>query len=172
MAKNKQPEPPSDVIDAEFTSDDQPTLPAVRKPPTLALAPDAPVSDWHHNYDLTTTDGKAGIINASNVPEWQPGDGGTYALDATNYVCYPDDYVDRQTGEIVNCTSLVLVGKDGRHVKFRNDWSLRRLHAMLALYTPAEWAAGIRIECYAAKSRRPSHTYGSFRVVPVSSAKE
>lgn len=140
-------------------------VPAQRKPPTLQLSADASVDQWHHNFDLTTLAGRDALINASNVPDWIPADGTTCTMHVVHYLVFPDTYLDRQTGEIVDVTSLVFVGRDGRTAKFRNDWSLRRLHACMRLYTPEEWSAGIPIECYRAPSREVGKMYGSFRVV-------
>jgi len=138
---------------------------ACRKPPTLALAPDAPLSEWPHNFDITTDEGRAALINASNVADWIPADGGIVVMRVRHFLAHPDSYIDRETGEHVECTSVVFVGLDGKIVKFRNEWSLRKLHALMTLYKPHEWQEGVPIECYAKKSERSKRMYGGFRVL-------
>jgi hypothetical protein len=142
-------------------------LPAVvRRPPTLALKPDDGPELWHHNFDLSLEAGVAALINAANVPDWIPQDGGSVTLDAVHYIVCPDTYVDRQSGQVVDCTAVIFVARDGTRAKFRNEWSLRRLNAVLALYPPERWKRGVQIECYAKHSKRSGHVYGSFRIVP------
>lgn len=151
--------------------DDMPMAAPLRCAPTLALKPDAPVNEWHHNFDLTTVAGKSALLNASNVADWIPADGETYNMDAVHYLCYPDEYTDRNTGEIVQCTACVFVGSDGKTAKFRNEWSLRRLNAAIAMFGPDDWARGIRIQLYTQQSREPGKRYGSFRVLGLADTK-
>jgi hypothetical protein len=147
-------------------------LPTPRRPPTLALPQDAGVDRWHHNFDLTTEDGKAALINASNVPDWIPSEGTTEVASIVHYVCFPDKYVDRETGEVVETTACVFVADDDKVFKFQNEWSLRRLNAMLTLYSPARWSQGVRMEFFSKPSRYKGRRYGSFRIVKDPQPKE
>jgi hypothetical protein len=137
----------------------------IRRPPTLMPAADSLPGDWPSNLDLSTPQGKAALINAGNPPVWSPVDGGVYRILATHWIVYPDERVDEETGAVSVFARTCFIDATGQCVKLSNDWAPRRLHAMLALYSPEEWAAGIEIECYTAASRRKGQTYGSFRIV-------
>lgn len=154
------------TVQAEATAETTlvPVAPT-RRPPTLAPAPEALPMDWPTNFDLTTSAGKAGLINSGNPPVWRPQDGGTYIIRAVNWVVCPGESMDEETGAVSVFTQTVLIAKDGTNVKMSSDWAPRRLRAMLSMYSPQEWAAGITIECYTGQSRRQGRLYGSFRVL-------
>jgi hypothetical protein len=148
---------------------EEPKALAVRRPPTLMPAADAPPQDWPTNLDLSTPAGRAALINASNPADWIPQDGGTFRLTVVNWIVYPDEKKDPKTGEIRPVAVTVFIGADGRTAKLHNDWSPRRLHAMLRMYTPEEWAAGIDMEFASHDSRNNGFHYGSFRIIPTTS---
>ena len=158
MARQRTPEPPP-----------QETLPAPVNGPTRRLSslvprPDAPPTEWSTNLDVTTPRGKAMLIAACNPADVVLGDQTSVRFVATNYIVYPDEALNWETGEIIQVGRMVLIDKDGRTFKSTSDFAPHSLKRILALYNEDEWRAGIPIIITSRKSRGGPGYYHDLRV--------
>lgn len=97
------------------------------------------------NIDSSTQRGKALLLKARG-----PGDIAITAekparIVATHWLLIPEQRVDEKTGEISEFVSLVFLDQQGRSLKTTAAHAVHTVRAMLDLYTPAEWSAGIPI---------------------------
>jgi len=116
------------------------------------------------NLDLATPRGKAMLLAAMSPADIDFDAGGRAKILATNYVLLPDEGTDPETGEVRSFVRTILIGKDGLTYRSTSESMPRRLKAALALWTPAEWAAGILFVITERKSRKTGRTYHDLRV--------
>lgn len=145
------------------------TLPAVTNGPTRRLsslvpAPDARPEEWTTNLDVTTPRGKAMLIAACNPADVVIGEDDRLRFVATHYVVYPDEVLNRETGELEPCGVLALIDKDGRTFKTKSEYAPKSLHRVLKLYNEAEWARGMVFIITSRKSRGGPGRYHDLRV--------
>jgi hypothetical protein len=101
---------------------------------------------WPTNLDPDTPRGRALLGAATQVPDYQLDQQGSAEIVATNWLIFPDEIPDEQTGEISPVVWCVLFDKDGRFFKTTSVFSRAAFRAFACLYRPADWAAGIRFK--------------------------
>lgn len=111
------------------------------------------------NIDVTDPRQRALIIAATQVPDYQLDQTGKCIVRATHYFAYATEYVNEQTGELELARVCVLFDREGRIFKTTGVFAFNGLRAAAALYTPAEWAAGIPfvIQARLTSNRRIAH---------------
>ncbi len=118
------------------------------------------------NLRLDTYEGKALAIAAMSPGDIEIGKDGYVEMIVTHYILYPDEGVNEETGEVTRFTRLVLFTAEGLTYRTTSESAPRRIEAMLKLFGPAEWAAGLPFLIRERKSRKTGRTYHDIRLSP------
>jgi hypothetical protein len=121
--------------------------------------------EFRTNLKRDTPRGKAMLLNAMSPADIDLGPEGTVVFIAVAYVCYNDEVESQETGEVVRCVRTVFIDREGRTFRTTSESGLRKVAAMMAVYTPQEWAVGIAMRVTLRKSRLPGRHYHDIRVV-------
>jgi hypothetical protein len=126
---------------------------------------DTDVWDWPTTLDLSTPKGRALIIHATNPADVEFEKSDTVRFRACDFVIYPDELPNPQTGEVTQGCRVVLINAEGKTFKTTSEFVAHKLAQVLQLYTVAEWRAGIPFII----TRRPSkrHPGGSYHQLEV-----
>lgn len=124
------------------------------------------------NLDLSTSRGKALAINAASPGELDFSDSqrdtrGQRYIDVgvVNYLCYPDQQEDPETGELKEFTRTCLIGVENEVWRTTSFHAPSRMRALMVVYTKEEWAAGITMRITERRSPKTGRTYHDFRIV-------
>jgi hypothetical protein len=131
----------------------------------LQINRDMPLSECPTNLDLKTRHGKASALAAMSPGTLEFTPEGTMRITATHWICFPDDGVDPETGEISEFTRTVFFDAAGNTYRTSSAHAPKRLSAILQLFGPDEWAAGLPLEIVERKSRKTGRTYHDIRVL-------
>lgn len=131
----------------------------------LIPARDTDVWDWPTTLDLTTPRGRALVVHAGNPADVQFERDDRIRFVACDFLVYPDELINPQTGEVAQGCRVVMFDSHGRTFKTTSEYVAHRLAAVLQLYTVQEWRAGIPFVI----TRRPSkrHPGGSYHQLEV-----
>lgn len=131
----------------------------------LTLNPADGDFQYYTNLDLKTHAGKSRLINAMSPSDLGFDEDGCCYFCAVQYVIYPDQSEDPETGEISRFTRTVLISADGRTFRTSSEGAPRKLKAALALWSPEDWAGGIPFVITERRSRKTGRTYHDLKVV-------
>jgi hypothetical protein len=116
------------------------------------------------NLDLSTERGKALLINASNPADLVFDKDRQIRITAVNFLLFPDQVQDEDTGELREFTRTVLIDREGHTYQTTSMFAPRRMRAVLRLWSPERWAEGITFVITERQSRRPGRKYHDMRV--------
>lgn len=143
----------------------QPLMEIVDDPPQRGMIPRQGTSVIHcpGNIDSSTPRGKALLLKASGPGEYTLPESGVLKLRVTHWLILPDSQADEKTGEVREFCRTVLFDAAGKHFRTTAAHGPFRLRAMLDLYSPQEWAAGIPLVIMVRKSKRGT-TYHDIQI--------
>lgn len=129
----------------------------------LTITPETQLADCPTNLDLTTDRGKALAFNALGESDYAINAGEQVRIKATNYLVYPGESVDDETGEVSQYAWLVIFDASGKFVKTTSEVITQRLALALKMFSKSEWEAGIPLVIIPRQSRRTGRTYHDVR---------
>lgn len=132
----------------------------------LVPQPDTPMLQCPTNLDVRTIAGRAMVFKGTS-----PGDlnhilreKGEIRMRVTCYLCFHDQTVDEDSGEISGYTRTVLYDCDGQTLRLSGDHIPHRVAAMTDLFSPQEWEGGLEIVVKVRRSAR-GRDYHDIRMV-------
>ena len=157
MAKTKTQETLPEVIPAAQPNGD-------RRLSSLVPAQDSDPNTWTTNLDVSDPRQRAVFIGATNPADVDMGERDCLRFVATHYLVYPDEILNRETGELQPGGRLVLIDKEGKTFKTCSEFAPKTFKKILALYNDEEWRAGIAFIITSRKSRGGPGRYIDLRV--------
>jgi hypothetical protein len=166
----------AEVQAAEVQNEPTPTVqPVEYRPPEnnsvveghrgrLYPSKDLPLHQCPSNIDHTTYRGKQLLLAAGNPSDIVFDQHGTATIYATNYLIFPDEGVDPETGEIRTYARTCLFTKDGLVFRTTSAHAPHRIAAACDLFGPLEWAAGIPFLIRERRSHKTGRTYHDIRL--------
>jgi len=135
---------------------------AERKPMAYKPETGTPLLECPHNIPIHTPEGKRLMFAAGNPadlvidPDHKDERGRPYIVIAVRYwLIYPDEFIDPDSNELTFGCRTVLVTSSGETFKTSSGHAPSRLAAACEMFSPEEWAAGIKIRITERKSRNP-----------------
>ena len=159
MSRNRSQKPPAESAPAESGE-------MVVSSQSLLPQQGTPIDRCPTSLDLTTERGKARAINCMGEADIVIGDNHMVEMRVCDYLAYPVSTVDEETGEQREYVDLVLFDEDGHFFKTSSVVAPHKFVAMLRLYGPERWRAGISIVIAERKARKSGRTYHELRVIP------
>lgn len=126
----------------------EPQRHTVAMPPTgqvtlVVPGRDVAITSCPTNIDTTTIVGKAMLLRAMSPAELEVEPGKPLRLVVYQWIVFPDQSVDEDSGEVSEFVRTVFFDGEGKTFRTSSEHTPRRVAALLELFSPAEWANGI-----------------------------
>lgn len=131
----------------------------------LYPALDTPMSQCPTSLDLTTKRGKYLLMAAGNPGDLEFDKNGTLIVTAVDWLIFPEERVDPESGEVSTFARTVLFTADGDTFRTTSAHVPHRIAAACDLFTEEEWKAGIPFLVRERKSKQ-GRTYHDLRIHP------
>lgn len=130
----------------------------------LHVNQDTVLANCPTNLDLSTPRGKALAFNALGESDYEISQAVPTRIDAVSYLVYPCTMWNEETGEISEFSWIVLFDKLGKIVKTTSDIVKQGIVQLLSMYSPAEWASGIKLMVEPRVSRKSKRIYHAIKI--------
>jgi hypothetical protein len=132
--------------------------------PSFQCVPGQPLSTCPTNLDLTSPRGAAIAFNVSTAADYQLSAEAPTKIKATNYIAFPAEVTNQDTGEINQVTFVALIDKDGKFVKTTSEVVASRVASALSMYTKKHWTDGIPFVLSPKVNPKTKRTYHDIRI--------
>ena len=132
---------------------------------SLTLAQDASPEEWPTSLQVGSSRWRAAIVNSACTPDLNIGAEWSEPFTVTDWLVMWREGVDESTGEVKKYPWLSLICANGDVIGTSSAVVPHQLARMLKTYSPAEWAAGIKVKFRRRLNRSGTKTYHEMRVV-------
>lgn len=108
-------------------------------------APNTPIAACPTSIDLSTPHGRARAINACSPADTKMPKDGEIKLVVTDYLIYPDQVSNRETGELIDCVRTVLFNRQGMTYKTTAPHAVEFVRRTLLMFGQDALKQGIPI---------------------------
>jgi hypothetical protein len=136
----------------------------VPRRPTQPLTMDTPITECPTSLDLQSARGRALAFAAGNPADYAFDGDKPVQITAFDWLIYPDETTDAETGEVRQFARVVLFDRLGRFFKTTSQFAPRRLQAAVQLFTPEDWRRGVTF-IVSQRRGKLGRTYHDIRVL-------
>jgi len=130
----------------------------------LAVSKDTAFVNLPTNLDLKSPEGKALAFNALGQGDFEVSPKEPVTILATNWLIYPGEVPDKETGEMSDVNWLVLFAKDGTFIKTTSDIAASRIQDGMRMWKSEDWKEGIPLKVSVRYNKKTDRHYHDVRV--------
>ena len=130
---------------------------------SLVPRPGTPLPECPTNIPMSERRGRAMAINAMSPADTKIRSGIPVTILMKHYLIYPDEVINRETGEVVQCVRTCILDEVGHCYKTTSTYAPEFIRRCLESFSQVDWEVGIPV-CISAVQGEQGRTYHDLRV--------